>query len=64
MSVSDDAVAQSQQGYDPTYSGVRHSKNCPGVRVDAPGRETVTAWGQDLQMGSTSDTPDRKNPAD
>ncbi len=62
--VSDDAAARPQQGYDPTHSGVRQSKNRPGVHVDAPGRETGTAWGQDLQMGSTTDTPNRKNPSD
>jgi hypothetical protein len=63
-SVSNEAAARSQQGYDPTHSGVRQSKNQPGERVDAPGRETGTAWGQDIQMGSATDTPDRKNPAD
>src|SRR5438270_964918 len=62
--VSDDAATRAKQGYDPTHSGVRHAKNRPGERVDAPGRETGTAWGQDLQMGSTTDTRDQKNPAD
>lgn len=59
-----EANARAVQGYDPTHSGVRHSKNRPGEHVDAPGRETGTAWGQDLQEGSTTDAPDRKNPAD
>ena len=62
--VSEDAVARAHQGYDPTHSGVRHAKNRPGEHVDAPGRETGTAWGQDLQMGSTTDARDQKNPAD
>lgn len=62
--VSEDAAARSQQGYDPAHSGVRHAQNQPGEHVDAPGRETGTAWGEDLQMGSTTDTRDRKNPAD
>jgi hypothetical protein len=61
---SEGAVARSRQGYDPAQSGVRPAKKRPGEHVDAPGRETGTAWGQDLQMGSTTDTPDRKNPAD
>ena len=61
---SEDAVARSRQGYDPRQSGVRPAKNRPGEHVDAPGRKTGTAWGEDLQMGSTTDTPDRKNPAD
>ncbi|HTK08879.1 MAG TPA: hypothetical protein VL485_17040 [Ktedonobacteraceae bacterium] len=52
-----------QQGYDPAQSGVRPAKNQPGRRVDTPGRDTGTSWGQDEQMGSTTDTPDRQNPA-
>jgi hypothetical protein len=59
-----DAVAQSQQGYNPAHSGVQPAKHQPGEHVDAPGREIGTAWGEDLQMGSTTDTRDRKNPAD
>ncbi|MBV9690962.1 MAG: hypothetical protein JO202_14790 [Ktedonobacteraceae bacterium] len=54
---------QAQQGYDPTHSGVRHAHNQPGERVDTPGRETGTAWGEDQQMGYSTDTPDRRNPA-
>lgn len=52
-----------QQGYDPAHSGVRHAKNQPGTRVETPGRETGTSWGEDQQMGQTTDTPDRRNPA-
>ncbi len=59
-----DASERAIQGYDPTHSGVGHAKNHPGEHVNAPGRETGTAWGQDLQEGSTTDTPNRKNPAD
>jgi len=55
---------ESQDAYDPTHSGVRHAQNRPGTRPPTPGRETGTAWGQDQQMGATTDTPDRKNPAD
>ena len=54
---------QSQDNYDPTHSGVRHAQNQPGTRPQAPGRETGTSWGEDQQMGATTDTPDRKNPA-
>ena len=53
-----------QEGYDPTHSGVRHSQNRPGQPVDVPGRETGTSWGEDQQMGYTTDTPDRSNPAE
>lgn len=60
----ENAAAQSQQGYNPAHSGVQPAKHQPGEHVDAPGRETGTAWGEDLQMGSTTDTRDRKNPAD
>jgi len=52
-----------QQGYDPAHSGAREAKNRPGTRVETPGRETGTSWGEDQQMGSTTDTPDRRNPA-
>jgi Mg-chelatase subunit ChlI len=52
-----------QQGYDPAHSGVRHAKNQPGKSVETPGRETGTSWGEDQQMGYTTDTPDRRNPA-
>ena len=52
-----------QEGYDPTHSGVRHAQNKPGQPVDVPGRETGTAWGEDQQMGKSTDTPDRRNPA-
>jgi hypothetical protein len=52
-----------QNDYDPSHSGVRHAQNQPGTRPPTPGRETGTSWGEDQQMGSTTDTPDRKNPA-
>lgn len=52
-----------QQGYNPAHSGARHAKNQPGKRVETPGRETGTSWGEDQQMGYTTDTPDRRNPA-
>jgi len=54
----------SQDHYDPAHSGVRHAQNRPGTRPPTPGRETGTSWGEDQQMGTTTDTPDRKNPAD
>ncbi len=56
-------ATQAQGGYDPTHSGVRHAQNRPGTRPPTPGRETGTSWGEDQQMGATTDTPDRKNPA-
>ena len=57
------AADMSQQGYDPTHSGVRHAQNNPGQAVDTPGREVGTSWGEDQQMGSSTDTPDRRNPS-
>lgn len=62
-SQSGDTNAPAQQGYDPTHSGVRHAQNEPGKSVDVPGRETGTAWGEDQQMGYTTDTSDRENPS-
>jgi len=56
-------ATQAQNDYDPTHSGVRHAQNRPGTRPPIPGRETGTSWGQDQQMGATTDTPDRENPA-
>jgi hypothetical protein len=56
-------ATQAQNDYDPTHSGVRHAQNQPGTRPPVPGRETGTSWGEDQQMGETTDTPDRKNPA-
>ena len=53
-----------QQVNDPSQSGVQPSINQPGQRVDMPGRETGTAWGEDQQNGYTTDTSDRRNPAD
>jgi hypothetical protein len=52
-----------QEGYDPAHSGVRHARNRPGEKADAPGRETGTAWGEDLQMGKTDNPEERRNPA-
>lgn len=52
-----------QEGYDPAHSGVRHARNRPGEKVDEPGRETGTAWGEDLQMGKTDNPEERRNPA-
>jgi hypothetical protein len=54
---------QAQQRDDPAHSGVQHAQNQPGKQVDTPGRETGTAWGKDQQMGYSTDTPDRRNPA-
>lgn len=55
---------EQQDNYDPTHSGVRHAQNKPGERTNNPGREGQGGWAEQLQMGKTSDTPDRKNPAD
>lgn len=52
-----------QQGYDPTQSGTRQAHNTPGEVVDTPGREVGTSWGEDEQMGSSTDTADRRNPS-
>ncbi|WP_201387517.1 hypothetical protein [Ktedonobacter sp. SOSP1-52] len=52
-----------QQGYDPAQSGTQPSRRQPGAKVPAPGRETGTAWAENEQMGYTTDTPDRGNPA-
>ncbi len=54
--------SNAQQGFDPAQSGVRRSKRRPGEEADEPGRETGTAWGEELEMGET-DNPNRKNPA-
>lgn len=51
-----------QQGYDPTHSGTRHAQNTPGEVVDTPGRDVGSSWGEDEQMGSSTDTADRRNP--
>jgi hypothetical protein len=55
--------SDAQEGYDPAHSGVRHARNQPGKQVDEPGRETGTAWGEDLQMGKTDNPEERRNPA-
>ncbi len=51
-----------QQGYDPTHSGARHAQNTPGEVVDTPGRDVGSSWGEDEQMGSSTDTSERRNP--
>ena len=56
------SVSQGQEGYDPGHSGVRHAQNQPGKRVDTPGEDSGTAWGENLQMGKTTDTPDQARP--
>ncbi|QBD82654.1 hypothetical protein EPA93_44490 [Ktedonosporobacter rubrisoli] len=63
MSAPEPGAIPAQRGYDPAHSGVRHARNRPGERIDNPGRETGTAWGEDQQMGYTTDTSDRRNPA-
>jgi len=55
---------QQQDSYDPAQSGVRHAQNKPGMRTNNPGREGQAGWAEQMQMGKTSDRPDRKNPAD
>ena len=52
-----------QQGYDPTQSGARQAQNTPGQVVDTPGRDVGSSWGEDEQMGSSTDTADRRNPS-
>lgn len=54
-------LAPAEQGYDPAHSGVQPAKHKPGETINAPGRDTGTAWGENQQMGLT-DTPNR-NPA-
>lgn len=52
------------EGSDPARSGAQPAPNKPGKRVDTPGREGENAWAEQLQMGRTTDTPERKkNPA-
>jgi hypothetical protein len=53
----------SQEQYDASTSGARHSIDKPGTTVEAPGREGVTGWAEQAQSGRTTDRP-RKNPAD
>jgi len=47
----------------PNRSGTQPAVNTPGAAIDTPGRETGNAWGNDEQMGSSTDTSDRRNPA-
>jgi len=56
------AADMAQRGYDPTQSGIRHAQNTPGQVVDTPGRDVGSSWGEDEQMGSSTDTADRRNP--
>ena len=48
----------------PNRSGVQPPIKTPGMTVDTPGRETGDAWGMDEQMGLSTDTSDRRNPAE
>ena len=57
------AASDAQDNYDPKHSGVRHAKNEPGREADEPGRETGTAWGEEMQMGKTDNPDERTNPA-
>ncbi len=52
-----------QQGYDATKSGAKRAQNTPGEVVDTPGRDVGSAWGEDEQMGSSTDTSERRNPS-
>lgn len=54
-------LAPAEQGYNPAHSGVQPAKHKPGETINAPGRDTGTAWGENQQMGQT-DKPER-NPA-
>ncbi|MBE3558941.1 MAG: hypothetical protein IMW89_06910 [Ktedonobacteraceae bacterium] len=57
-------VIRAEEGYDPAQSGVRQSHKQPGKKAEAPGRESGTDWGEQLEMGLTTDTPEnRRNPA-
>jgi hypothetical protein len=49
---------------DPNRSGTQPAINTPGTVVDTPGRDTGSAWGMDEQMGSSTDTADRRNLAE
>jgi hypothetical protein len=60
----EDPSQQPSEGYDPTHSGVRQAHNKPGMAANTPGREGQTGWAEQLQNGKTTDTPNRKNPAD
>ena len=48
----------------PNRSGVQPALNKPGTAVDTPGRDTGSAWGNDEQMGSSTDTAERRNLAE
>ena len=49
---------------DPNMSGAQPAINTPGTVVDTPGLDTGSAWGMDEQMGSSTDTADRRNLAE
>jgi hypothetical protein len=57
------APSDVQEGYDPAHSGVRRARGQPDRKVDEPGRDTGTAWREDLQMGKTDNPEERRNPA-
>ena len=48
----------------PNRSGIQPAINKPGTNVDTPGRDTGSAWGNDEQMGSSTDTSERRNLAE
>ncbi len=52
-----------QRGYDATQSGTQSAQNTPGEVVDTPGRDTGSSWGEAEQMGTSTDTANRKNPS-
>lgn len=62
-SSADTPYTSSQQDVDPARSGVQPAQNRPGERINAPGRETGNSWEETQQNGYTTDTPDRRNPA-
>ncbi len=55
-------VVSAETGFDPTHSGVQPAKNIPGEQIETPGRDTGTAWGENKQMGKTTDRPNKENP--
>lgn len=56
--------SRAEQTANPNRSGVQPAINTPGEVVNTPGRETGDAWGMDEQMGSSTGTSDRRNPAE
>ena len=53
-----------KQTANPNRSGTQPAVNTPGATVDTPGRDTGSSWGNDEQMGSSTDTSDRRNLAE